>query len=284
MAQIKNNTITLTPQINTTDTRYKQYTQFAYMVFDVVDYSIDEYITNISIQNRQSSGLNKLGNGLKTTYNIKKEWENKTIAIFAYCDSQIHTPYVKISFINKPIVILDIGDSGALATKYEQNSMTRKGIISSIIDRLSKNIKPMIYPIILGQNNESLEQRAKIANAIKHNIGHNRILFISLHIDSEATEKVSGMRCFYNAREHTKEEEAFIEILKNIKPDKNNENFIHKSNLYLVRFINISSILITLGFISNENDRIKLNQANYTKSLATSIFLAINNYAKKYMK
>lgn len=175
-------------------------------------------------------------------------------------------------------MILDIGDSGALATKYEQKSMKRKDIISSLIDRLSKNIKPMLYPIILGQNNDSLEHRAKIANVIKHNMEHNKILFLSLHIDGEVTEKVSGMRCFYNAREYAKEEEAFIEILKNIKPDKNNASFTHKSNLYLTKFINMPSVLIVLGFISNENDRARLNDKHYRLAISNSLRSAILHY------
>lgn len=48
-AQKGSNAITFTPQINTTDMRYKQYTQFAYMTFNVMDFGIDEYIANISI-------------------------------------------------------------------------------------------------------------------------------------------------------------------------------------------------------------------------------------------
>lgn len=49
-AQKGSNAITFTPQINTTDMRYKQYTQFAYMTFNVMDFGIDEYIANISIK------------------------------------------------------------------------------------------------------------------------------------------------------------------------------------------------------------------------------------------
>lgn len=283
-ANIYNDTIELIPTHNLKDTRFRQYIKYAYMVFDITDSNIDEKISNVTITNRAILGLKNLGNGGNNKYQIGESWKDKIVVFFAYFDKQEKTPCFKASFINKPIVILDIGDSGALATKYEQKSVKRKDIIFSVIDKLSNNIKPIVYPIILGQNNDSLGQRAKIANAIKHNIEHNRILFLSLHIDSEATEKVSGMRCFYNAREYAKEEEAFIEILKNIKPDKNNASFTHKSNLYLTKFINMPSVLITLGFISNENDRAGLNQATYTTSLATSIFLAIDNYAKKYMR
>lgn len=282
-AQKGSNTITLTPQINTTDTRYKQYTQFAYMTFDVMDCSIDEYIANISIQNRQSSGSNRLGTGLKESYPIKKEWHNKIVALFGYCDSQIHTPYVKVSCM-QPIVIIDIGDSGALHPRYEQGSMKRRDIILDVVDKLKKRVEQIrAYPIILGQNNESLEQRVKIANAIKHNIQDDRILLLSLHIDSEESGLASGMRCFYNAREYAREEESFINKLERVKQDKNNANFAHKSNMYLTRFATMPSVLLTLGFISNESDRAKLNDTNYRNALVSSLHLAILHHITQTM-
>ncbi|WP_334082423.1 N-acetylmuramoyl-L-alanine amidase, partial [Helicobacter typhlonius] len=282
-AQKGSNAITFTPQINTSDMRYKQYTQFAYMTFDVMDFSIDEYIANISIQNRQSSGLNRLGTGLKESYPIKKEWHNKIVAFFGYCDSQIHTPYVKMSCM-QPIVILDIGDSGALHVRYEQGSMKRRDIILDVVDKLKKRLEQIrAYPIILGQNNESLEQRVKIVNAIKHNIQNDRILLLSLHIDSEESGLASGMRCFYNAREYAREEEDFIARLENIKHDKNNANFAHKSNMYLAKFAAMPSVLITLGFISNDSDRAKLNDANYRNTLVSSLHLAILHHITQTM-
>ena len=263
--------------------RYKQYTQFAYMTFDVMDCSIDEYIANISIQNRQSSGLNRLGTGLKESYPIKEEWHNKIVAFFGYCDSQIHTPYVKMSFM-QPIVIIDIGDSGALHPRYEQGGMKRRDIILDVVDKLKKRLEQIrAYPIILGQNNESLEQRVKIVNAIKHNIQNDRILLLSLHIDSEESGLASGMRCFYNAREYAREEEDFIARLENIKHDKNNANFAHKSNMYLAKFAAMPSVLITLGFISNDSDRAKLNDANYRNTLVSSLHLAILHHITQTM-
>lgn len=276
--QKESNAITFTPQINTTDMRYKQYTQFAYMTFNVMDFGIDEYIANISIQNRQSSGLNRLGTGLKESYPIKEEWHNKIVAFFGYCDSQIHTPYVKMSFM-QPIVIIDIGDSGALHPRYEQGGMKRRDIILDVIAKLTKRIEQIrAYPIILGQNNESLEQRVKIANAIKHNIQDDRILLLSLHIDSEESGLASGMRCFYNAREYAREEEGFINKLERVKQDKNNANFAHKSNMYLTRFAAMPSVLITLGFISNESDRAKLNDKHYRLAISNSLHSAILHY------
>lgn len=265
--------IALIAQSNITDTRFKQYIKFSYLVFDVADTNVDRYIANICIENRQNSGLNNLGNGLVNTYPIKRAWDNKILAIFAYCDSQIHTPYTKISFM-KPVIILDIGDSKALG--YEQESMKMKDIVLNITTQLKERLQKGFYPIILGCNDENVKQRVKIANTIKHNIQNDNILLLSLHIDSDESEKVSGMRCFYNAKKYKKEEENFIANLKTIMPHKNNTHFSHKNNAYIAEFTAMPSVLITLGFISNGYDKKRLNDKNYRNIIVSSINYAIN--------
>lgn len=107
-AQKGSNAITFTPQINTTDMRYKQYTQFAYMTFNVMDFGIDEYIANISIQNRQSSGLNRLGTGLKESYPIKEEWLDKQIRFFAFIENPKYEVGVTL-YIYSPSLYIEEG-------------------------------------------------------------------------------------------------------------------------------------------------------------------------------
>lgn len=107
-AQKGSNAITFTPQINTTDMRYKQYTQFAYMTFNVMDFGIDEYIANISIQNRQSSRLNRLGTGLKESYPIKEEWLDKQIRFFAFIENPKYEVGVTL-YIYSPSLYIEEG-------------------------------------------------------------------------------------------------------------------------------------------------------------------------------
>ena len=161
-ANIYNDIIELIPTHNLKDTRFRQYIKYAYMVFDITDSNIDEKISNVTITNRAILGLKNLGNGGNNKYQIGESWKDKIVVFFAYFDKQEKTPCFKASFINKPIVILDIGDSGALATKYEQKSVKRKDIIFSVIDKLSNNIKPIVYPII--QSFLALKYRHRLAD------------------------------------------------------------------------------------------------------------------------
>ncbi|OOX95875.1 hypothetical protein BOQ03_06040 [Campylobacter coli] len=86
---------------------YKNYIILSYLVFDVKE-DIEEYIRHITIENRAFRGLELLGHGWKNQHNIKDEWRDKGVVFFAYFNSQKFTPYKKMAFIDKPIVILDI--------------------------------------------------------------------------------------------------------------------------------------------------------------------------------
>lgn len=278
------NTITLIPETNLKESRYKPYLQFAYMVFEITDTQIDTSIKNITLQNRQMSGLNSLGNGLKTQYPIKKDWENKVVVFFAFFNTQQKTPYAKTAFIEKPIVVLDIGSSGTLAPQYEQGSLKRSEIISDVVDKLKVKVKSIVALIVLQENNDStmdIKQKVQIANAIKHNSQSEKILLLSLHIDSEKSGLASGMRCFYNNRQYAVQERKFIARLKEINPRKNNANFEHNGNMYIMKFANIPSVLVTLGFISNTKDKNELNNQAKRQIIADTLFLALANYTAK---
>ena len=268
-------------KVKKSDEILKQYVNFAYRIFDIQDVGIDEYIKNINIENRVKSKLVSCGNGINNKLKVKEEWREKIVVFFAFFDSQINTPYYKLLFINKPIVILDLGNSGAIPTKYEQNSLKRVDIIYDIIQIIENMLKNIVTLIKLQENSNetmNLDERIKKANIIKQNTQSEKILFLSLHIDSEESGKVSGMRCFYNDKAYAEQEKRFIECLKKVYPVANNTHFENKSNLYLTKLTNMASVLVTLGFISNNDDKARLNNKNQRQIIANKLFLAISNY------
>ncbi|WP_369607819.1 N-acetylmuramoyl-L-alanine amidase, partial [Helicobacter trogontum] len=252
-ANIHKDTIELIPTHNLKDTRFRQYIKYAYMVFDIPDSNIDEKTSNITIANRAMLGLKNLGNGGNNKYQIRESWREKIVIFFAYFDKQEKTPFFKTLFIHKPIVILDLGNSGAIPLEYEQNSMKRVDIVYDIIQMIEARLKNIVTLIKLQKNSDEimgLDERVRKVNAIKQSTQSKNLLFLSLHIDSEATKSASGMRCFYNDKAYAEQEKRFIKHLKEIYPVTNNTYFENKSNLYLTKFVNVASVLVTLGFIN----------------------------------
>ena len=280
-ANIYKDTIELIPTHNLKDTRFRQYIKYAYMVFDITDSNIDEKTSNITIANRAMLGLKNLGNSGNNKYEIRESWREKIVVFFAYFDKQEKTPFFKALFINKPIVILDLGNSGAIPLEYEQNSMKRVDIVYDIIQMIEARLKNRVTLIKLQKNSDEimgLDERVRKVNAIKQNTQSKNLLFLSLHIDSEATKSASGMRCFYNDKAYAEQEKRFIKHLKEIYPVTNNTYFENKSNLYLTKFVNVASVLVTLGFISNDDDKARLNNKTQRQIIANKLFLAISNY------
>ncbi|EOJ2641959.1 TPA: hypothetical protein SB497_001808 [Campylobacter jejuni] len=105
---LKNNfNIVFDYEVRKQEESYKNYIILSYLVFDVKE-DIEEYIRHTTIENRAFRGLELLGRGWKNQYSIKDEWRDKGVVFFAYFNSQKFTPYKKMAFIDKPIVILDI--------------------------------------------------------------------------------------------------------------------------------------------------------------------------------
>ncbi|HEF7996793.1 TPA: hypothetical protein ACHD73_001733 [Campylobacter jejuni] len=105
---LKNNfNIVFDYEVRKQEESYKNYIILSYLVFDVKE-DIEEYIRYTTIENRAFRGLELLGRGWKNQYSIKDEWRDKGVVFFAYFNSQKFTPYKKMAFIDKPIVILDI--------------------------------------------------------------------------------------------------------------------------------------------------------------------------------
>ena len=286
-ANIHKDTIELIPTHNLKDTRFRQYIKYAYMVFDITDSNIDEKTSNITIANRAMLGLKNLGNSGNNKYEIRESWREKIVIFFAYFDKQEKTPFFKALFIHKPIVILDLGNSGAIPLEYEQNSMKRVDIVYDIIQMIEARLKNIVTLIKLQKNSDEimgLDERVWKVNAIKQNTQSKNLLFLSLHIDSEATKSASGMRCFYNDKAYAEQEKRFIKHLKEIYPVTNNTYFENKSNLYLTKFVNVASVLVTLGFISNDDDKARLNNKTQRQAIANKLFLAISNYLRKNNK
>ncbi len=165
--------------------------------------------------------------------------------------------------------------------------MKRVDIVYDIIQMIEARLKNIATLIKLQKNSDEiigLDERVRKVNAIKQNTQSKNLLFLSLHIDSEATKSASGMRCFYNDKAYAEQEKRFIKHLKEIYPVTNNTYFENKSNLYLTKFVNVASVLVTLGFISNDDDKARLNNKTQRKAIANKLFLAISNYLRKNNK
>lgn len=290
------NHITIIPQTNAKDIGYKRYINLAYMAFDLADIHIDSNIKNITSNNRLTSGLNYFGDGLKTQFSIKQEWKNKIVAFFAYFNNQKTTPFQLLSFVEKPVLILDAGhggtDGGAVSPNYKQDKIKESELnldIVKYIDRLLAGLKNHKLNVVLTRSKDktvTLNDRVNIAENIYRYTQSKKMLFLSIHIDSNNNTTAKGLKCYYNKSNYAKDEERFIDILANIIDRRKDSNLIaqqfkNTENFRVIKKItNMPSVLVECGFLSNPQEKQLLATKAYRAKIAGILYNAIIEYFK----
>ena len=174
-------------------------------------------------------------------------------------------------------------DPGATYKDIKESDINLQ--ISTILKEILENEGATVYMTRSGDYDLStintknhkksdLENRAKLINE------SNCDLYISIHLNSDTGSTWNGLQIFYTTKNKNNKEIA-DQIEKQFK---NEMNMQRKSkiikNMYLFDRITKPGILIEVGFISNENDRYKLQQEDYQKKVAITIKNSLINYFK----
>lgn len=210
---------------------YKNYIILSYLVFDVKE-DIEEYIRHITIENRAFRGLELLGRGWKNQYSIKDEWRDKGVVFFAYFNSQKFTPYKKMAFIDKPIVILDI-------EKFDKEDILKD--IKFHFKTLAKAYK--IFVIDLDANTQ-IQEKKSIVNNIKKNTQNLELLYLQLKLFDDKDTNKCKVQYFHNENKYANQEMKWIEYCKkqfNALNNKDNPIYKNKNSFDMeVPFVSIS--------------------------------------------
>ncbi|RTJ49938.1 hypothetical protein C3H71_09250 [Campylobacter jejuni] len=214
---LKNNfNIVFDYEVRKQEESYKNYIILSYLVFDVKE-DIEEYIRHTTIENRAFRGLELLGRGWKNQYSIKDEWRDKGVVFFAYFNSQKFTPYKKMAFIDKPIVILDI-------EKFDKEDILKD--IKFHFKTLTKAYK--IFVIDLDANTQ-IQEKKSIVNNIKKNTQNLELLYLQLKLFDDKDANKCKVQYFHNENKYANQEMKWIEYCKKQLFSLNSENPIHKN-------------------------------------------------------
>ena len=117
-----------------------------------------------------------------------------------------------------------------------------------------------------------LNNRAKIIN------NSNADIYISIHLNSISSSTWSGAQVFYDDV-NEKNHDLAILMQKQLKEDlKTTRKVKEISTMLMNRKITIPGLLIEVGFLSNPNDRYKLQKSEYQYKIAESIKKGIIKY------
>ncbi|WMM25605.1 N-acetylmuramoyl-L-alanine amidase CwlD [Tissierella sp. MB52-C2] len=121
---------------------------------------------------------------------------------------------------------------------------------------------------------EDLSKRKEIVNE------SNSEVFISIHLNSFIRSTYYGAQTFYKKDSEEGERLAIIiqNELKNILDKDNNRQPQDRDDIYILNEVNIPSVLVECGFLSNANEEQLLTNESYQEKIAWSIYVGIMNY------
>lgn len=133
----------------------------------------------------------------------------------------------------------------------------------------------------LSTNNYN-HKRSDILNRIKIIKDISPDIFISIHLNADSSNRWNGAQTFYNSVNENNMllAESVQKELKKIGITKRN---IKKDNdIFLLKNLDITGVLVELGFITNNVDRTNLISSTYQKKLVKTIVKGIKNYFSKF--
>jgi N-acetylmuramoyl-L-alanine amidase len=234
--------------------------------------------------NTNSAIIGKLSLGdLVNVYEINGYW---TKIMYKNETGYVHKSYLKLknvqgNILKDRIIVVDAGhgghDPGAIGAGTNE-----KTIVLSVAQKLKENLESAGAKVILTRKDDtfkSLEERVEIA---KNNYAE---LFVSIHVNSATSNQASGTENYYNTTTNPNGYESYL-LAKEIQSQivKNagmNDRGVKDRKFYVIRYNNVPSVLVELGFISNKNDASKLKSNEFQEIFAQSIYNGIVEYYKK---
>lgn len=176
------------------------------------------------------------------------------------------------------VIVIDPGHGG-YDPGATRNNVFEKDITLSIAALLEEKLKQQGATVIMTRNNDnfvSLEDRVVLSNNKKPDI------FVSVHINSSENADAHGIETHYF-------KDDSVELAKSIHHAmatevEETDRGILKSRFYVIRHTNQPSVLLELGFISNDDERNLLLLPEQQEKFADAISNGIYEYFTKNKK
>lgn len=185
--------------------------------------------------------------------------------------------------VNSRCIVIDAGHGGFDPGKVASDGVTEKTINLAIAQKLCGFLEQggavirttRVEDSSLSENKrQDLKNRAEIANTSKAD------MFISVHQNSFPKNNVKGAQVFYyKGSEEGKRLASLIQArLKEVADVDNDRVAKANDNYYVLKQIEIPSVIVECGFLSNSVEHDKLMNPQYQEKLAWAVYMGILDY------
>ncbi|MFX0561423.1 N-acetylmuramoyl-L-alanine amidase CwlD [Tepidibacillus infernus] len=188
------------------------------------------------------------------------------------------------------ILILDAGhggpDGGAVSkdgiveknitlkiTKYLQDYLNEAGALVIMTRESDVDLADEHTRGIANRKLEDLQNRVRLTN------DSDADFFISIHLNSIPSEKWHGAQTFYYPiRSENEQMSRLIQEQLRINLKNTDRVALPRNDIMVLKYANIPSTMVEVGFLSNPTEAALLNQTEYQQKIAFAIYQGILRY------
>lgn len=189
-----------------------------------------------------------------------------------------------------PVVVLDAGHGYNDPGKIGTNQVLEKDINLSVTYHLKNYLEQSGITVVLTreddsplyQSSDSNKKRGDMKARITKIEAAKPALTVSIHQNSYPDSAVSGPQVFYytSSKEGKSLAEAIQKNFSHALGDKNTRKAKANQDYYLLLHTSCPIVICECGFLSNPEECSRLQQEDYQKEIAYSIYLGIMEYLK----
>ena len=197
----------------------------------------------------------------------------------------------EISASPERVIVIDAGHGGEDPGAIGVNGTYEKDVNLSIATVLGDVLREKGYTVVYTrtedkmlylpeENIKGMRKISDLKNRCKITAEYDNCILVSIHMNSYGASKYSGLQVYYaDKNENSKALASKIQaaVRKELQPD-NHRQIKNGSSLYLLENASGTAVLIECGFLSNEEECIKLSQKEYQKELCFAITCGIIEY------
>ena len=199
--------------------------------------------------------------------------------------------------VSEVTVIIDAGHGGVDGGAVASDGTLEKDINLSVALKLERIMNLFGYNTLMVRTTDTLisDKDASTIRQKKSTDLHNRAkllqdydnaVLISIHQNKYTSSKYSGTQVFYSPNNESSKllaQSVQDSVVNGLQPQNNHEIKQSGSEIFLLYTAQKPAIMVECGFLSNTDELTKLKDEKYQTSIATAIFLGINQYFCKGM-
>lgn len=179
----------------------------------------------------------------------------------------------------RPAILLDPGHGG-IDGGTNRDGVLEKEIVLDIALRMEKYLTNNQIPVMftrttdadLGGRNDGGRLRRDLNHRIRMANQCRAVFLLSIHVNSASTESERGMMLFYQPTPWGRDAGyLFDDILRRWPLHERRERPHPRNDFAVLRWTKAPAVLVELGFITNQNDRQKLMNAEYREQIAQAL-------------